>query len=275
MRMIWISKLLVMLLGLLIGGAQAAETVMVPSNPIPTAPGARPAPGPLSGKLYRPSGGGAVPVVIVLHTCAGIGNGHLVGSWVDRLNDWGYAAFVLDSFTARQVINVCAQGAQSQVTPFDRAGDVINAAIVLAQTPGIDGNRIGVVGMSHGGGTASSVTRKGFEAFKPGLIKAAVDYYGACRKPQNHGTVPLLVLAGEADTWGFPAKTCVEYKQAVGAEEVVEVITYPGVFHSFDNDMLFKAVSAFGHPLKYDYAAAKDSFERTHAFLDHYVRDAK
>jgi dienelactone hydrolase len=229
----------------------------------------------LSGKLYRPKAAGAVPVVIVLHTCSGIGDGHLVGSWVDRLNDWGYAAFVLDSFSARNISSVCAPEDQGKVTAFDRAGDVINAAIVLAKVPGIDGNRIGAVGMSHGGVTAAVLTTRVFETYKPGLIKASVDYYGPCRQPDKHGTVPLLALAGEADNWGNPAKTCAEFQKALAPDQPMELQIYPGVVHSFDNDMLTRATSEFGHPLKYDYAAAKDSFARTHAFLGRYVRDAK
>jgi dienelactone hydrolase len=258
------------------GAAGAAEQIEVQSNPIPGVPKARPAEQPLTGVLYRPSGtSGPVPAVIVLHTCAGIGNGYLLRRWADRLNAWGYAAFVLDSFGPRHTNEVCAQSGPTVVSVLDRAGDAINAAIALRSLPGIDGNRIGAIGMSHGGATAATLTGQAFQAYQPGLIKAAVDYYGSCNFPQAHGTTPLLALAGEADDWGYPARTCAAFQQALRPDQVMELHTYPGVYHSFDNDRLVNARTSHSHRLQYDHDAAEDSFARTHVFLDHYVRDAR
>ena len=80
-------------------------------------------------------------------------------AWTERLIGWGYATLILDSFGARHVTSVCAPAYQPLVTNLDRAGDVMNAAAWLQGVPGIDGKRVGVVGFSHGGGTAVAVTR--------------------------------------------------------------------------------------------------------------------
>lgn len=268
------SRVLVYILGIALfsAAARAQERIEVPSNPIPGVPNARPAPTALSGALYRPAGAsGRVPVVIVLHTCNGI-SGNLEQGWSKRLNDWGYAAFVLDSFRARDVQSVCSADSAGKVTPLDRAGDAINAAHVLAQLPGLDGQRIGALGMSHGGATGVAITYRGFEAGGPNPIKVVVDLYGACRNPQAHGTVPLLALAGESDNWGYPAKTCTEFQKALRPNQPMEVHTYPGVYHGFDDTRFMPARSFEGHTLSYDVQASKDAFERAHAFLDKYLR---
>lgn len=252
--------------------AFGAEDMIIPSNPISTASGARPAPGPLSGRLSLPDGAGPYPVVILLHGCGGIGNGENMRRWVNRLNDWGYAALVLDSFRARHVASVCAPEAQPLVTPFDRAGDVLNAALALQRQPGIDGQRIGVVGFSHGGGTATTVTRRAFDKFQPGLLKAAVNYYGPCRQPQFHGTTPLLALNGDADNWGDPAATCAAFNTSLPLGSKMEVHTYKDVVHGFDNPDVNPRRNMLGHPIQYDWTASRDSFERTRVFLDRYLR---
>jgi dienelactone hydrolase len=253
---------------------KASETIAIPSNPIPTAPGAHPAPGPLSGELSLPTGQGPFPVVILLHGCNGISRANM-RRWSDRLTEWGYGAFVLDSFRGRNVTSVCAPEDQPKVTPLDRAGDVLNAALALSSHPAVDGKRIGVIGFSHGGSTAVTVTRKAFEKFQPGLIKASINYYGSCRGPEVHGTTPLLSLNGDADTWGNPATTCAAFQSALPAGAITQLHTYQGVVHSFDNPDINPGRVVLGHPTKYDWTASRDSYERSHAFLDQFVRDAK
>ncbi len=271
----WLMRVLAAIFAALPSVSWAYETLSIPPAPIPNAPNARPAPEPMRAKLYLPKGSAPAPVIIVLHTCAGISDGELVGQWADRVNDWGYAALVLDSFTARGLSNVCSKNDPRNATPFDRSVDVINAAMVLTQTPSVDGSRIGVVGMSHGGSTAVTVTRRVFNAVRPGLIKAAVDMYGGCAAPEFHGQTPLLVLAGDADNWGYPAKSCLEFQSKLPPGAVMEVHTFPGVYHAFDNPILGRVVTFEGHAMKYDHDAAKESFALTRAFFDRYVRDAK
>jgi dienelactone hydrolase len=226
----------------------------------------------LDGTLKLPPGSGRFPVVIVLHGCGGLGKGQTL--WADRLNDWGYAALVLDSLGPRGVRSVCAPSAQPLVTPTDRAADVISAALWLRTQPGIDPDRIGVLGDSHGGSTAAWVTQSVYERQYPGLLKASVDYYGACRRPETHGTVPLLALAGEADTWGMPAQTCQAFARTMRADQPFEVHTYPGVVHAFENPLLDSLRMNEGHPMLYNHDAAEDSYVRVRAFLDHWLKAA-
>jgi dienelactone hydrolase len=227
---------------------------------------------PLVADLLVPSAAGPFAVVILLHGCGGIGPG--IWDWARRLNSWGYAALVLNSFSSRGATSVCAPDKQRLVTPRDRAGDVISAALWLRTQPNIDGDRIGVLGQSHGGRTAALVTERRYEQLYPGLLKAAVDYYGGCGSAQVHGTVPLLALAGEADNWGNPAVSCRALGGALASNQPFEVFTYPGVVHGFDNSAT-PPHQVLGHPLRYDAVAAADSYQRVHTFLDKWLRPAQ
>ena len=259
---------LLVVLGSLVGCADARNEEAF-SIPVQNVAGSRMPSRPLPAVLMLPEGSGPFPAVIVLHPCGG--PGPLEEDWAARLNSWGYAAVIPDSLAPRNVDSVCAPGNQPLVTPQDRAGDVISAALWLRTQPEIDGARISVLGHSHGGATASWVTERQYEQAYPGLLKASVDYYGPCRFPASHGTVPLLALAGDADDWGHPASTCRDFGSRLASDQPFELYTYPGVVHAFDNRRLWGRLMDEGHPLEYDRAAAEDSFVRVRAFLDRYA----
>jgi dienelactone hydrolase len=251
-----------------VAGAGPGDLVSIPAQPIADA---RVAPGPLPGRLVLPDGPGPFPVVILLHGCGGIGKGGQLNAWASRLNDWGYGALIVNSFAPRDVATVCAPAAQHLVTANDRAGDTIDAALFLLTQPRVDPNRIAVIGFSHGGGTAATVTQTQFTAAHPGILKAVVDYYGPCRRPDLHGTVPLLALAGTDDTWGNPARTCTDFGDRLRPDQPFEIVTYPDTVHAFDNQALLLRTENEGHPMQYNAASATDSFARVHAFLDRWM----
>jgi dienelactone hydrolase len=254
---------------LLAGAPAAAQDAPIWSNvqvPVVAVPEARPAGSPLPGRLALPAGAGPFPAMIVLHGCGGVAQRE--HDWAVRLTGWGYAALVLDSFTPRGAGNICR--ATRSISSFDRAGDVLAAGLFLRTLPAIDGNAIGVIGFSHGGGSIVSVTREQFAGLYPGLIKAGVNYYGGCsNNPQVQRVIPMLVLIGESDDW-VSAKDCVAYREQVRTTQPVEIVVYPGAYHDFDT--LTAHGDAFGHHVEYDPIAAADSFARTRAFLDRWVR---
>jgi len=255
---------------LLLAGAPAtAQDAPIWSSvqvPVVAVPEARPASRPLSGRLALPASAGPFPAMIVLHGCDGIVQRDR--DWAVRLTGWGYAALVLDSFTPRGVGNICR--ATGSINRADRAGDALAAGLFLRTLPAIDGNAIGVIGFSHGGGAAIAVTREQFAGRYPGLIKASVSYYGGCvPNPETQHVVPLLVLIGDADDW-VSAKDCVAYRERVRTTQPVEIVVYPGVYHSFDTTTAHG--DAFGHHVEYEPRAAAESFVRTRAFIDRRVR---
>jgi dienelactone hydrolase len=225
----------------------------MPDNPIPAT-------------LKLPHGKGPFPAVIVLHGCGGRGPSQLL--WADRLNAWGYAALIPDSMTPRGIKRVCEPDAQGFVTTRDRVGDIGSAAAWLRTRPEIDPNRIAVLGQSHGGAAAALATQRQYADFH---LRAAIDYYGPCVDPEEHGKVPLLVLAGDLDDWGHPVQRCSAYARAADGDEMVDVHGYPGVYHAFDNPNIPHTVDN-SHIMEYNEAAAEDSFARTRAFLDHWLK---
>jgi dienelactone hydrolase len=231
----------------------AASRARMPSEPIPAT-------------FKLPPGKGPFPAVVVLHGCGGRGPSQLL--WAARLNAWGYAALIPDSMTPRGIKRVCEPDAQPFVTPRDRVGDIGSAVAWLRARPEIDPDRIAVLGQSHGGAAAALATQRPYRAF---ALRAAVDYYGPCVDPAEHGKVPLLVLAGDLDDWGHPVSRCTAYARAVQGEEVVDVHGYPGVYHAFDNPAIQHTVDNL-HVMEYNEAAAEDSFARTHDFLDRWFK---
>lgn len=260
---------LIAALGALVAGTARAAAETSVNIPPQAVPGSRMPADPIPAVYWVPDGKGPFPAMIMLHGCGGPSPSE--AGWAHRLNAWGYAVLAPSSFLPRGVYGgVCEPYRQSLVTPRDRAGDVVSAALWLRTQPEIAGARIGVIGFSHGGLTAAWVTQRRYEQLFPHLLKASVDYYGACREPQTKGTVPLLALAGEDDTWGFPARTCQEFGRRLQPDQVFEVHTYPGAVHDFDNSGVTPRIK-LGHPLGYDQAAAEDSFMRVKSFLDRYV----
>ena len=85
------------------------------------------------------------------------------------------------------------------------------------------------------------------------------------------GTVPLLVLSGEADDW-VPPSSCLAFGKQLKSDQPFEIHTYLGAVHMFDATNVNAAQVNEGHKVQYDHAAASDSYDRVRAFLDHWVR---
>jgi dienelactone hydrolase len=261
-----------LLLAACTGDTGQKQSVLIPEQQVP---GSRVPDRPLTAVLVTPDGPGPFPVVILLHGCSGLSGNETF--WADRLRRWGYASLIPDSFDPRWVTKVCMS--QSLVTAGDRAADVLSAALTLRALPAIDGARIAVMGFSHGGWSAAWMTRREYEVLYPGLLAASVDYYGPCGSAAVHGTVPLLALAGEADSGGkpWPAVSCRDFGNALQPDQPFELHTYPGVVHAFDDPVGMMRRYNFWqggrYSSQYDPAAATDSFARVHAFPDKWVRN--
>lgn len=266
-------RLVTLLAVLIVTAAWGSTPLEIASAPLPNARGPKSL---LPARLYLPSGTGPFPALVVLHTCAGLGSVQstrpgLIDQWTDRLTGWGYAALVPDSLTPRGATTVCGPENRRKTTPLDRTGDAVGAALALRVRPEIDGQRIAVIGFSHGGATAAQVALAPAATAYPGLIRAAISYYGGCGEADRYKGMPLLALAGEDDDWGNPVSTCRRFAARIGADQPFELVAYPGVVHSFDNINLSRSTSSFGHRMQYDHAAAEDSFARVRAFLARYV----
>jgi dienelactone hydrolase len=220
------------------------------------------------GSIILPNGKPPFAAVIVLHGCNGVSPN--TGVWARRIASWGYAALIVDSFSARGLAQVC-DGSRT-LPGFERAKDVFAAASYLRTRPDIDGARIAVLGYSHGGWTALNAApeKRVAEAGQP-PFRAIVALYPFCPLKVSPALVTdVQIFIGDADDWARASncKTFVD-KYAADAPHKPSLTVYPGARHSFDSNWPERVY--YGHELAYDPQATADAVARIRKFLDEHL----
>ena len=190
------------------------------------------------GTLRLPSGAAErVPAMVVAHGSAGVDEREQ--AWAERLVKAGIAAFVVDSFTPRNIRQTATD--QSQLSTAANVADALAALRLLATHPRLDPARIGVIGFSKGGQVALYTA---LEPFRRAVIEgdtrfaAHVALYPYCNDwyVAEHVTgAPMLLLLGGRDDYTPPApcRGYAEWFTARGAP--ASVIVYPNAYHDFDS----------------------------------------
>jgi dienelactone hydrolase len=261
-----VIRLFATVLLVLLGASAWAQTVSFPSVTVASSPA-----GPeVKGWVYKPSGDGPFPAIILAHNCAGT-SPH-TDRWGRLLLSWGYLVLAPDSFGPRGTKAVCTT--PGTVTPNMRVADIAGALEYLATRADVVKGRIGIIGHSHGGSTVIRSAQKSFGLARRGLA-AGVAYYPGCNPKFDGGVdIPVLLLAGDKDDW-TPADRCRSLISGLDRGDLVEAIYYPNAYHSFDSNAADRTVpGAAGkqHRLAYDTIAAPDAEARTKAFFAKYLR---
>ena len=229
-------------------------------QPIPARPGVE-----LIGELFRPSGNGKFPAVVMLHGCNGRSSRASEDESGAYFASLGYVLLIVDSFGPRGIVERCAT---SSGTPSDMLMDAFGALLYLASLPFIDEDRIALLGFSQGGEVALSAVKLGgvgsqFER----QFRAAVAYYPQCEVSMGGASVPTLVLIGELDEL-TPAKLCQEMmarRSGAGAE--LRLVVYPGAHHAFNSVRLRNRPEYFFGHLEYNEEAHRAALQETVAAL--------
>lgn len=235
-----------LVLSLLMGPARAGqpEAVALPPADLSSSPT------PLRAYLFRPEGAGPHPAVVMVHGCGGAyaKDGSLNARhqmWGEHLAAHGYVALMLDSFSSRGLKQICTQKyAERTIKEADRVGDTYAALHWLRQQAEVRGDRIALMGWSHGGGVTLDAIRRKPQQMTEGFAAALSLYPGCTTRNKKAASfmpyAPLLILIGEADDW-TPAASCIALTEtAVTHGAPMQIHTYPGAYHDFDNPGLSK-----------------------------------
>lgn len=226
--------------------AFAQERVFFPSNDGDLTRGA---PTRLEGLLYRPSGGGTHPGMVLLHGCGGLYRSDSARptarheDWAERFAAAGYVTLLVDSFGPRGLRAICRTKERTVSPGVERARDAYGALLYLQSQPEVRSDRIGLMGWSNGGSTTlwtvATRAKARPQTLPKGDFAAAVAFYPGCRAPLLSragwsSRIPLLILVGAADDW-TPAEPCralIERERS--RDRQVELVVYPGAYHDFD-----------------------------------------
>lgn len=229
---------------------------------------------PIQGYLARPDGAGPFPAVVGLHGCAGM-HETTKQKLADELIGRGYVLLLVDSYATRGIEHACTWSAFD--TFLKRRRDVYGALLFLSGQSFVDPQRVAVVGFSSGGWLTLAVAeRNPFEMLAPEStlrFRAAIAFNPPCQRAATRPAIPALILIGALDDW-TPAAECSGTVARWGDEgPPLELVVYPGTYHGFWYPHLQPGVTAFGHWLEYNAAAADDATQRLHRFLDRHLRD--
>lgn len=227
-------------LGVAVAAAPAQERVSVPSLEMQHG-----TPVLLAGFWFPVDQAPARPAVVMLHGCGGAYDRH--GGLAARMRDYaallnqeGWHVLVLDSLSARGLSELCTQRPSSRtVKVLNRRKDALGALEWLAQQPGVDRERLVLLGWSNGGSTVLAATNRRAEEVKDAPVqpRAAVAFYPGCEQELRRGyeaAAPLLMLVGDSDDWTPPQACRNLAKAAQGAP--VRLVGYPGAVHGFDGE---------------------------------------
>ncbi len=272
---VWRSALAVVALGLSSASAQAGKAdcgntelprlsfVQFASPNIATSP---PSLLTIKGKLSLPqqrdhhlgciqANGRKLPAVVILHGSAGVDSR---GDFYEAaLNAAGFATLQIDMWEARGVSGL----ANRPPVPIFTYPDAFSALAFLAAQPGIDADRIGVLGFSWGGVVSLAASEQLYAgSFGRGRKFAAhVANYPVCYgannaailppgvSPAQAGTqllnltgAPVLIQVGSNDDYDNGAGHCLALAQTVNpnSNKSVKVEQYPGAYHAWDRLMI-------------------------------------
>ena len=262
--------------------------------------------------LLKPDGDGPFPAIVMAHGCSGLGvrSTGWPYRWGREMVAQGYVVVIPDSFSTRGFPDgVCSSASKlrNTVNGPARASDMYGALAALRALPYVDGQRIGLMGASHGGWTTLSAmyvpldSNTALAQAKKDGFAAAIAFYPSCSprygtwstsRPGPVGPVtaysgvyqaiaPLLILTGEKDDWtpAIPCSQLAERSREAGYPVAIKI--YPGAHHGFDSDSRVRYAasvnntnmpSGYGATIGGDATAWADARKEVSAFFGKHLK---
>jgi len=182
----------------------------------------------ISGVLQLPKDAAqSVPVVIVLESCGG--DTPSLRRWMNKINEWGYAAFLVRSIESRGA-KYCSWKRSFYTTEV--ASDAYGAIDYLKENTAIDNKKIGLLGFSLGAGAINQVLMPDPSPANGSLVGVVSFYYQCEREMKGLDSVPMLQITASRDVRHHPS--CFNYEKTYGSHPNLKVVTY-NAYHAFDD----------------------------------------
>lgn len=216
-----------------------------------------------TGYVAYPAHGGDAPGILVFP--GGSGLGAHARERTDRLAELGYLAFAADLFGHKVEGVEQAQTLTRELTENwqDMRRRATAALNVLLAQPGVDTNRLAVIGFCFGGQVALELARSGAD------LRAVVGFHSELetRRPQDAAGIKgkVLICLGNSDRFVSAANREHFLAEMTGAGVDCQMLLFAGIQHSFTD----RHAEASGIPgLKYDATADRRSWAAMRSLFD-------
>jgi dienelactone hydrolase len=193
----------------------------------------------ITATLHLPEASDRVPCMVLLTSSAGVQR-HREHFYAEALTEAGIGALIVDSFTGRGVRRTVAD--QTLVSAAQMEGDAFAALALLRDDSRIDPDRIGIMGVSKGGGASLNAAiavrqrwRKGFSHLFDLHVAICPGATAQHRDPTTHGKPMFFMLAARDDY--TPAPLAVEYAERMRAagNRRIKVKVYGSAHHGWES----------------------------------------
>ena len=177
--------------------------------------------------------------MVILTSSAGVQR-HREHYYAQALNEAGVAALIVDSFTSRGVRRTVAD--QSLVSAAQMEGDAFAALALLRADPRIDPARIGVMGVSKGGGAALNAAIAVRQRWRGGFHHLFDLHVAICpgataqhRDPATLGRPMFFMLAARDDYTPAPLAIDYAHRMRMAGNQRIRVKVYGGAHHGWES----------------------------------------